>query len=133
MGNIAKQNQKQKQDRNPIKVRHAVITVGLLVIFIWISIAIGMYVNRLELTQLGNQSSSQMMGYVLRTSDGKTIVIDGGTVQDADNLKAQILQYGDKVDVWFLTHPHKDHVGAFITMMTEQTPIEVKKNLCNFK
>lgn len=129
MGNIAKQNQnqKQKQDRNPIKVRHAVITVGLLVIFIWISIAIGMYVNRLELTQLGNQSSSQMMGYVLRTSDGKTIVIDGGTVQDADNLKAQILQYGDKVDAWFLTHPHKDHVGAFITMMTEQTPIEVKK------
>ncbi len=61
----------------------------------------------------------QNMSYVIRTSKGKTIVIDGGWANlDSDNLFAYLQKVtGDStphVDAWFLTHPHTDHYGALV-------------------
>ena len=41
-------------------------------------------------TQLHDNSASQMMGYFIRTSNGKNIVIDGGTKEDSLNLQKYI-------------------------------------------
>ena len=66
-----------------------------------------------ELIMLTNKSASQMMSFVITTKNGKVIVVDGGTPEDADHLKETILAKGGHVDAWFLTHAHTDHCGAF--------------------
>lgn len=76
------------------------------------------------LIQLSPQSSRQMMGYLLKTCTGKLIVIDGGTTEDTNQLIQQIEENGGKVDAWFLTHAHDDHVGAF-TQIIANTNIEI--------
>ena len=82
--------------------------------------------KEIRLTQLKANSHRQMMGYVIRDSKGKVIVIDGGTSEDEPNLEKHIKELGNKVDVWFITHPHSDHVGAFIKLVKE-TDISVGK------
>lgn len=79
----------------------------------------------IELTQISARSNDSMMSYIIRTSDNKTIVIDGGLKAEVETLKQYIREYGNKVDYWFITHPHKDHVGAFIDIV-ENTDIEIK-------
>jgi len=66
-----------------------------------------------------------MMGYFIRTSNNKNIVVDGGLRKESETLKQYIEKYGNTVDYWFITHPHKDHVGAFIDIV-KNTDIEIK-------
>ena len=67
-----------------------------------------------------------MMGYILKTKN-KTIVIDGGLKEDAQNLIDNINRIGGgKVDVWFITHPHMDHAQAFMEI-AESSNIEIGK------
>lgn len=76
----------------------------------------------LTLWQLPNQTRSQMMSYILRADDGQVVVIDGGTVGDADYLAEQIkaIRPDGRVSAWFLTHLHSDHVEALCKIMTEK-------------
>lgn len=76
------------------------------------------------LTQLSPQSYRQMMGYLIKTDNNKVIVIDGGTTDDTNNLIKHINRNGGKVDYWFLTHAHDDHVGAF-TQIVNETNIKI--------
>ncbi len=62
----------------------------------------------------------QNMSYIIRTRNGKIIVIDGGysnNNSDANYLISQLKSITGKtvpnVDAWFFTHDHGDHVGAF--------------------
>ena len=84
--------------------------------------------------QLPSQSSSQMMSYVIRTSQGKIIVIDGGTSEDGPYLKSFLNRLGGEVSDWFLTHAHYDHVEAFIWNLqdTSNNRIKIKKIIANF-
>lgn len=100
------------------------LLLTVLLIITLISFVVIIFMNITEekynyLTQLGNKSSRQMMGYVIKTKNGKLIVIDGGTKEDTDNLKDNIYKNGGTVDFWFLTHAHDDHVGAFIEIANE--------------
>lgn len=70
--------------------------------------------NNIELIGLSAQGPRQMMGYIIKTKNDKTIIIDGGTTDDTANLMKYINKYNNKVDYWFITHIHDDHVGAFI-------------------
>lgn len=79
-----------------------------------------------RLTQLQDNSSRQMMGYIMKTSTGKVIVIDGGLNEDEPNLVKHIQELGNKVDVWFITHPHEDHASAIIKVI-EETEIPIEK------
>ena len=73
-----------------------------------------------------------MMGYILKTKN-KTIVIDGGLKEDAQNLIDNINRIGGgKVDVWFITHPHMDHAQAFMEI-AESSNIEIGKSICYIK
>lgn len=69
------------------------------------------------LWQLPNQTPSQMMSYVIRSVHGKIIVIDGGTKGDTAYLKAFLHDQGNRVDAWFITHPHDDHCSALCEIM----------------
>ena len=86
------------------------------------------------LWQLTNQKNPQMMGYVLRTASGQTVVFDGGWAHDAPYL-VDLLQKecGGKVDAWFFSHAHIDHCGAFAEIQTK-TPddVDVKTLVWNF-
>ena len=63
--------------------------------------------------------------FIITTEDGKVIVIDGGHTAETDYfiqyLKAVTGQCVPKVDVWFLTHPHDDHVQVFDEVAENRT------------
>ena len=53
------------------------------------------------------------MGLIIKTSDDKLIVIDGGNKADAEPFFELLQKYSDTervtVDLWIITHPHGDH------------------------
>lgn len=71
------------------------------------------------LWQLPNQTHSQMMSYVMRTTGGKLVVIDGGTTGDAPYLKGFLAAMGNEVEAWFISHPHSDHVEAITAILND--------------
>lgn len=78
-------------------------------------------------TLLGNTTNSQMFGCVITT--GKhTIVIDGGTMYDDKQLADFLEQNANsRVDAWFFTHPHHDHIGCFINICKNHPEIKIEK------
>ena len=61
----------------------------------------------------------QMMGYVYVTKSGTVIAVDGGNKEDKDELNRVIQQHGGVVHHWFITHYHRDHIGAIIELFKE--------------
>lgn len=63
--------------------------------------------------------------FIITTEDGKVIVIDGGYKFETDYfiqyLRAVTGQLVPKIDVWFLTHPHTDHVQVFNEVAENRT------------
>ena len=98
----------------------------VIILLIIISIILNNTKGITTITQLSPQTSRQMMGYIIKLSDGKIIVIDGGTIDDTQNLIDKINLNGGKVDYWFITHIHDDHAGAF-TEIVNNTDIEIKE------
>lgn len=71
----------------------------------------------------GNVNS---MGYAIITGNDKLILVDGGRNIDRDLVKFYIDKYGNgKVDHWFITHPHSDHVGALNVLLEEENNLEI--------
>ena len=66
-------------------------------------------------------SSTDTIGnsYVFRTDKGRIIVMDGGFEEEAGNLSELILKLGGTVEAWFISHPHRDHVGALSTILDD--------------
>lgn len=80
-----------------------------------------------EFYLLGNSSYSQMFGCVIKT-ETKTIVFDGGTVDDCDQMITFLDKYcNSTVDAWFFTHPHHDHIGCFVKLRSFQSDIKIDK------
>ena len=56
------------------------------------------------------------MGIIIKTSDGKLIVIDGGNRSDAEPFFELLQKTAESekvsVDYWIITHPHGDHYGC---------------------
>ena len=117
----------EKVKRKKINISILIIAIILLMIlFIATIVQATDTTTQAELTQLKSNTTSQMMGYIIKTSTGKVIVIDGGRKADKTNLLNHINGLGGKVDAWFITHPHIDHMGAFISMIQEEN-IEIEK------
>lgn len=75
---------------------------------------------------LPTQTGSQMASYVLRTINGKVIVIDGGNTQDADYLKGFLAALGNKVDMWFISHQHLDHFNALAAILNNPGDLKIE-------
>lgn len=114
-----------KIKENKRKIINTLIVLTALLIII-LNFSYIKYSNGLTLIQLHDNSPRQMMGYILKTKNN-TVVIDGGLKEDAQNLIDNINRVGGgKVDTWFLTHPHMDHVQAFMEIV-KTTDIQIGK------
>ena len=78
-------------------------------------------------TQYGKKDSTrQSMFYSIKGSDGRVIIIDGGWKEDECHVRKAISRLGSQVDLWIITHPHPDHVGAFNAIM-ETGDLKIKE------
>ena len=57
--------------------------------------------------------------YAITEPNGKLIMIDGGYEVDGVYVADFIKNHGGEVEAWILTHPHNDHIGAFIYNMNQ--------------
>lgn len=87
-----------------------------------------------RLTMLKNSSHTQMMCFVIE-ADGAVIAIDGGNTDDAGHLLETLQritgQKRPQVDAWIITHPHNDHMDAFLTLAGRGL-VEFDRLLINF-
>lgn len=80
-----------------------------------------------QITAVGTQC-----GYVLRLSDGRFIVFDGGMPDQAEKIYKILQEQNERegapvIAAWFLTHAHQDHIGAintFVPMYAKEIKIE---------
>ncbi len=88
-----------------------------------------------RLIQIANRTLTQMMSYIIDTPEGNVIVIDGGNycAEDSAALYEYLCERGKKVDLWFITHAHSDHLGAMLYLMDNgRFDIEVGAICLNF-
>ncbi len=84
-----------------------------------------------SILQLPNSTDVQMMGFVVTSPSGKTLVIDGGCSGDAGYLKEVLAETGSHVDLWLLTHCHYDHFSALCELLDEGSTA-IEKICCHF-
>ena len=84
------------------------------------------------------------MCYIYRLSDGRFVIFDGGGKNDTvdKNLAARIYKIlneyntaGNEITIaaWYITHPHTDHIGAFMAFTKYYVGVDVtlEKVICN--
>ena len=70
------------------------------------------------LWQLPSTTDNIGNSYVIRTPGGKLIVMDGGYESEKNYLRGFIDALGGgKVDAWFISHPHDDHMEALTAFL----------------
>ena len=132
-----------KSERTNIKNSRKVLLIlsillVLLVLFLFIRVNKGPVNNNSNyylVTMLGGSNEEKngalnSMGYIIQTANNKLIVVDGGRDIDANLLLEKIKSLGNgKVDYWFLTHAHNDHIGALVELLENNNEIIID-NLC---
>lgn len=89
----------------------------------------GMSVTMFGGSNMQENGNINSCGFMVRTANEKLILVDGGRDIDASVVLDYIKRFGNgKVDYWFLTHAHEDHVGALLTLL-EKEEITIE-NLC---
>ena len=97
-----------------------------------------------QLTQIKllNKDWTGGMSYLLRLSDGRFIVIDGGYNEQKfyeaeslyDLMQEQNVLPKITVAAWIITHPHKDHLGAAADFLRHYTTadLNIERLILNF-
>jgi beta-lactamase superfamily II metal-dependent hydrolase len=97
-----------------MKKRHILWAMGIAVL---LAAGCGKAKNtEWKVTQYADESGLQANFYTLSSNRGELIIIDGGSEQNAGQVKEVIRENGGEVDAWILTHPHPDHIGAFVKL-----------------
>ncbi len=94
------------------------------------------------LTQIKLHDEAYGMGYLIRLSDGRFIVIDGGLRVSGDQSSKIVYETMqrqnvlDKITIaaWILTHPHKDHIGTATEFLLnyQASQLEIQRFILNF-
>lgn len=79
------------------------------------------------LWQLPSQVDTIGNSYVIRTVNGKVIVMDGGYEAEKDYLRGFIDALGGKVDAWIISHPHDDHIMALVALLDNPKGLKIEK------
>jgi beta-lactamase superfamily II metal-dependent hydrolase len=53
--------------------------------------------------------------------------MDGGVDAEAPYLRGFLAARGNKVDVWFISHPHPDHIGALFEILKDPKDLKIEK------
>lgn len=77
----------KNNNKRVIKIFMVLCIVAILIVSILYVMRRENYIN---LTQFSSTTARQMMGYAIKTRDNKIIIIDGGTTDDAIQLKEYI-------------------------------------------
>lgn len=75
-------------------------------------------------TQYPDATGVQAMFYTIENED-VFLIIDGGWSENEAAVREVIAAHGNEVDAWIITHPHKDHAGAFNAIMKNPGDIVV--------
>ena len=79
------------------------------------------YITMLGGSNMEDKGNLNSMGYLIQTVNNKLIVVDGGRDIDSEHLINEIKLLGNgKVDYWFLTHAHNDHIGGVSFLLREK-------------
>lgn len=57
--------------------------------------------------------------------ENKIIIVDGGFRSEAPYMYEYIKSLGGKVDAWFLTHAHDDHVGCLLEILKQHPDVSI--------
>ena len=77
------------------------------------------------------ETSKFMMSFVIVTDQNSVVVIDGGRKEDLPLLRQYVA--GRKIKAWFLTHPHMDHIDAFMEAVRSGDPaFDIEAVYCRF-
>ena len=79
------------------------------------------------LTQISSATDTIGESYLLKTTGGKVIMVDGGYASDVPNLRTHLKDAGGHVDLWFITHPHEDHMEALATILQDMGEVTIGK------
>lgn len=113
-----------------MKNKNKIAKITAILILIILTICTCLYIKRrnnyIKITQFSPTTQRQMMGYAIKTINGKIVVIDGGLKEDAKQLEEYIKNNGGEVEAWFITHPHIDHAGAF-EIISQNDEIKINK------
>lgn len=77
------------------------------------------------LWQIPSQINTIGNSYVIRTGNGKVIVMDGGVKEEEGYLRGFLAALGNIVDYWFVSHPHPDHIGALTKILEDPKDIKI--------
>lgn len=104
-------------------MKRKVCSIMTILLFILMTISVGNTEKAFEcwiVTQYNDASGNQSMFYTIEdTETNDLIIIDGGWVENAAQVKTVIDQHGGHVNAWILTHYHGDHAGAFTVLYDE--------------
>lgn len=67
--------------------------------------------------------------FVFLTDGGSVIVMDGGMNEEAPYLRGFLEALGQKVDLWIVSHPHVDHVGALTEILEKPMGLTISRVL----
>lgn len=76
-------------------------------------------------TQYADATGQHGTCYTITNND-TLIVIDGGWAGNEEALRAIIAEHGNHVNAWVISHPHKDHAGAFNAIFADPQGITVE-------
>ena len=80
-----------------------------------------------SLTQISSATDTIGESYLMKTAGGKVIMVDGGFASDVEKLRGHLAKAGNHVDLWFITHPHEDHMEALATILNDPQDITIDK------
>lgn len=93
----------------------------------------GMRVTLLGGSNMKENGNTNSMGYFIISKNNELIFVDGGRDIDSNFVKSYIDELGQgKVDHWFITHPHADHVGALLKLLDEENNLEIENIYYSF-
>lgn len=58
--------------------------------------------------------------YAIEMPDHRLVMIDSGYEGEGNYVRDFIMKHGGVVDSWFITHPHIDHVGGLIDILSDE-------------
>ncbi|MGV8094539.1 MAG: ComEC/Rec2 family competence protein [Mangrovibacterium sp.] len=102
------------------------LAIWFLTIFLFAGFCSGKSPN-FVLWQLPSQVNTIGNSYVFLMDNGKVVVMDGGVKEEEHYLRGFLAALGNEVEVWFVSHPHPDHIGALNEILKEPAGIIIRR------